>query len=347
MLKKLTAKATWKTLILSVACLCSGSGIAQIEPPWVSLLRQEKYAVLEAETKALQERFAAGKVSEIALGEAYRSFYGITTADLSLIDQWNILYPNSYGARLIRGTYYARALRGLAGSGQLDTTMLQGIATAELRESLKFTDKPYLSVLRLLEAEFNSPYAHKELLELGTNLLPSNILIRAEYLRGLSPSRGGSLKAMNKFVAESSKKGATQNGIKVLQSIVMDEMGDYYLKNGDETHAVEHFSKALQLNSKTGVEVMQEALHASHNSCRFPKLNSYCRRQVSCDADPTSICSPPADNKDTKCLNYGALAMGAWHRLDICLTYRDEVRNSVMSVREAISLKWTPSSRQT
>lgn len=260
---------------------------AQPEAQLLSRLRQGDFQRLESETIALQERFSEGRLTEIGLRNAYRPFYNLTGEDFKRLDQWQDLYPKSYAVRLIRGTYYKRAgfeARGTASASQTlpekfaAMRKLHAIARPELEASLSLTEKPYLSVFHLLDLHEGDRALHKSLMEAGTRMLPTNTLVRARYMRGLTPRWGGSYEEMKAFLAQARTSGATEDGLLELEAIMFDDMGDAALRQGDQQSAVRHFRRALELGQKIGGEVPEQLVFSWFQRCQLPDLSHYCRR---------------------------------------------------------------------
>lgn len=275
----MTFQGFMRVLLLIAAYAGATVSFAQDNQAWLSLLRQQAYPLLEQKTVDFQEQFSLGKETEFALRQAYRPFYSITRDDLLLLDEWEAKYPKSYAVKLVRGTYFKRAFGSYSNSGQSDSPValeLYGRARAELRASLALTEKPFLSVFHLLDIAQNDPVTAKALMERGSQILPSNTLIRSRYLRSLGPNNGGSLKAMNKFVIAAGKDGATKSGVLALQAVIYDEMGKSFLDDGKEKLAIENFSRALDTSLKLGPDAAQEVAHAWYYKCRLPGLTSYC-----------------------------------------------------------------------
>jgi len=251
----------------------------------IGLLRQGQYAVLEAETAKLQSWFETGHESEFAVRQAYRQLYELSPQDLMKVNSWLQAYPKSYAARLARGTYYKQVgfkIRGEAPTSETPPQNLDGmqrfheIARIDLEASLPLTSKPYLSVFHLLDIYGDNPEMRRALMEAGTRMLPSNMLVRARYMRGLTPRWGGSHEAMWAFLAEARKSGATELGVTELEAIIHDDMGDGAIQAGDRKSATEHFRQALELGAKVGGDLPEQLVFSRYYRCTLPGLQTYC-----------------------------------------------------------------------
>ncbi len=276
---------TLRFVVLVLAMVCSLAN-AQVEQTWLNQLRRGEFSQLEVQTVALQRRFATGEASEFDLRQAFRPFYDLTEQDLLSLDAWQKAQPKSYAVRLIRGAYYKRAgfsARGGHFAAQTPSEnfaamqKLHAIALPQLEESLSLTEQPYLSVFHLLELRDGDRPAQKALLEASTKMLPSNRLVRARYMRGLTPRWGGSYEAMRGFLAESKRSGATELGLSELEAIIFDDAGDRDVKRGDQAGAIRNFRQALELGAKVGGEVPRELPYSWYYRCKLPQLKDYCR----------------------------------------------------------------------
>lgn len=259
---------------------------ARADLPWLNLLRRGDFSQLEAQTVILQQRFASGEATEFDLRQAYRPFYDLTDQDLLSLDAWQKAQPKSYAVRLIRGTYYKRAGFSARGGDSAAQTppenfaamrRLHAIALPQLEESLSLTERPYLSVFHLLDLRDGDRPVQRALLEAGTKMLPANRLIRARYMRGLTPRWGGSYDAMRAFLTEAKRTGATELGLFELEAIIFDDAGDTDLSRGNQAGATQNFRKALELGAKVGGEVPRELPYSWYYRCKFPELEAYCR----------------------------------------------------------------------
>lgn len=273
-------------LFVLALTLASQQANAQPDQAWLNLLRRADFSQLEAQTTALQRRFAAAEATEFDLRQAYRPFYNLTDQDLLKLDAWQKTHPKSYAVRLIRGTYYKRAGFSARGGDVAARTPpenfsamreLHAIAVPQLEESLSLTDSPYLSVFHLLDLRIGNRPIQRALLESGTKMLPANSLIRARYMRGLTPRWGGSYEAMWAFFAEAKRTGATEHGLFELEAIISDDAGDTDLERGNRAGAIRNFRKALELGAKVGGDVPRELSYSWHYRCKFPELADYCR----------------------------------------------------------------------
>lgn len=116
-------------------------------------------------------------------------------------------------------------------------------------------------------------------LNVGNEILPSNLLIRARYLISLTPKWGGSWKEMEVFIGQQKANGASADRVEQLRSIMANEMGRVAQEAGEEAAARQAYTRALELSKSGGAWFRNYYLKASLQICRDPNLSSkeYCR----------------------------------------------------------------------
>src|SRR4029077_1622161 len=111
-------------------------------------------------TRQVQEQFEKGALSDIQLRNTNRQFYDLDDQDSAKIEEWKKQVPGSYAAHLIRGINFKRKGLDVRGDKPITQTQQENIdgmrqyherAIVELKKSLKLTEKPFLSVLQLLD----------------------------------------------------------------------------------------------------------------------------------------------------------------------------------------------------
>jgi hypothetical protein len=172
-------------------------------PSLLSLLKAGEFERLESATRELQRKFETGAVSDVELRHTYKQFYTLNEDALANLDEWKSRMPDSYAAHLIRGTYYRRVAGELRGGKYTNETPKENIeamrryhetAAADLAKSLQLTEKPFLSILHLLNISMYQGTKHQShaLFLAGERILPHNTLIRNRYFVTLEPRWGGS-----------------------------------------------------------------------------------------------------------------------------------------------------------
>lgn len=178
-----------------------------------AMLYGGRYAELDASLSAYQERYRKGEIDD---EQAFEPFGALTVIDSDLrgrYDEWIAQYPRSYAARLARGFYLSGL--GYAARGQnyaSATTPYQFAdmgsyfrdAMADLQASLDLDPKPVLTWSTMIRiARADRSYGDIDvLLSMATALDARAYNARMSYLLGIRPEWGGSLEAMERFVAE-------------------------------------------------------------------------------------------------------------------------------------------------
>jgi hypothetical protein len=197
-------------------------------------LRAGRYQELDGRYSAAQAAFENNQLSGDDLRAQFRDFYA-TDADLAAkLDDWVTQYPNSYVAKVARGTYYKKVgfeARGTAYIRDTSQSQIDGMntafmkAVADLRASLSMSPKPFLSYFHLLD--IGSAIAAKEELraiyDRAIGLDPSSYAIRLKYMNTLQTRWGGSLEEMRSFYAECQRAGLTGAQDKELQGMLAQE----------------------------------------------------------------------------------------------------------------------------
>lgn len=260
----------------------------------LSLLKAQKFELLESSTRHIQSEFENGVLTEIQLRTVYRQFYNLKEDDLAKVEEWKRTIPASYAAHLILGTYYKRKGNEARGTEYIPNTPREKIekmhyyheiGKPDLDKSLKLTGKPYLSVFHLLDiARLAGNHADSwALVQRANAMLPTNTLARNRFFISLEPRWGGSYGEMRSFIARSKEEGISRVGIMELEAIMYDDMGYTYWERGEHQSATHVFGKALDLAESlgrlTGAPAKDFVVHAFRYACEEPvelKLKNHC-----------------------------------------------------------------------
>ena len=260
----------------------------QYEKELLPLLRAREFVALESATRQVQERFENGTLSDIQLRNIYRQFYDLDEQDLGKIEAWKNTVPGSYSAHLIRGVHFKRKAADARGGKYISQTppdnikrmrQYEEIAITELRNSLKLTEKPFLSVFQLLEISkmSGSKETSRGLVIAANKMLPSNTLARNRFMMTLTPRWGGSYEEMKQFIAQSKKEEVSSVGVSQLEAIMYDDIAFTYLEQDDRQNATTYFLKALELARSIGGDFRKDWLFfANIHICGDPDLAKYC-----------------------------------------------------------------------
>jgi hypothetical protein len=258
------------------------------KPSLLSLLKAGEFEHLESATRELQQRFETGAASEIELHNTYKQFYTLNRDALANLDEWKSRIPDSYAAHLIRGAYYRRIAGDLRGGKYTNETPKENLeamhryfdlAEVDLAKSLQLTEKPFLSVLHLLNITMHRGTKHQShaLFLAGERILPHNTLIRNRYFTTLEPRWGGSYDEMHDFINQSINEGISKVGLYQLTAIMFEDMGKVLSTSGDHQRAVIFLTRALELGQRAGAQFRKHYLQFSNlQACRQPSLEQYC-----------------------------------------------------------------------
>lgn len=273
-----------------VALIFVASAQAQTKGP-LAQLAEGQIAAVETTYSDLQRRFEAGKASELELLDAYTAFYQREDRYTPQLNAWIAAYPKSAAAYTARGVYYRRLGDARRGGDYIDKVppenlkymeQMHALAIKDLTAALAANPKSYIAALHLLNI---AVFAGDDLkafryLNVGNEILPSNILIRARYLISLTPKWGGSWKEMEVFIRQQEANGASADRIEQLRSIMANEMGRVAKEAGEEEAARQAYIRALELSKSGGAWFRSYYLKAALQLCKDPNLSSkdYCRR---------------------------------------------------------------------
>lgn len=237
-------------------------------------LARKDFSFLDTTLNGVQRSFEEGHLSEIQLRNAFRPFYKLDSRQQEALRAWPKNSPDSYAAHLALGIFLKRAGWEARGDKFIAETSHQQItemhrlfelSRSELNRSLRFAEKPYLTVFHLLDiakAE-GDDVAELALLTQANRILPSNHLARNRYLISITPRWGGSYEQMRQFIRDASKDGVDQEGVMQLEAIMYDDQGDAAWRSGDHAAARSNFLKALDLAKKVGGNFRVEFLESA------------------------------------------------------------------------------------
>jgi len=244
-------------------CLAAAAGAAAANKAELrALLSAERFAQLDAQLSSHQERYRNGEIDD---EQAFEPFVALTVIDSDLrgsYDRWIVQYPHSYAARLARGYYLSGlgwAARGLDFASQTTQhrfTDMRGYfqeAMADLQASLALDTKPVLSWSAMIRVARGDPRFG----DIGSYLAQATALdanvytARMSYLLGIRPEWGGSVEAMERFVADArpflSSGQATKLGRVLDDSRARVELAaaESLYNAGAYSAAIEQYSAAL------------------------------------------------------------------------------------------------------
>ena len=200
-----------KFIALALLLLFSCRAGAEAHPAF--FLMTGDFATLERYYGNILDAYAKGHLSDDDLTEDFRRLKD--AGPDGRFDEWVVAYPKSYAALLARGIRRVVGAWDRRGSDTADKTT--DAQFKEFSEGLRLAKKDLLASIYLYPRPIAS-YAHlmmvargdrrnidldrRKLLEAGLKIDPRAYWLRKEYLVGLEPKWGGSLKLMDEFVKE-------------------------------------------------------------------------------------------------------------------------------------------------
>ena len=200
----------------------------------LDLLTHGRYDELDRRMNGFQRGYDSHALDEAALLRAYAAFDVADPALQANFDAWVQEFPQSYAARLARGTYYftcGTQTRGARAYAHTTQEQLKGMqyyyarASADLRDSLRLDPRPLLSynVLIRIVMQNGDSKAPRALLDSALKIDPDSMSVRRAYMRSLETRWGGSLARMQSFLDETRKQGFGDDQLWTLERLVDDE----------------------------------------------------------------------------------------------------------------------------
>jgi hypothetical protein len=184
------------------------------------LLRQQRFAELDARMNGFQAAYRSGALEDVAVLQEFSAFFLPDPAMESNLDSWVVACPGSYAAHLARGMHYFKAgVQTRGGQFAEHTTNEQwrgmqlylGKARKDLQDSLALDAKPMVSYSILMRIA----------MQLGEPKVESSLLASALALDPLAETRwGGSLDKMIAFLQSARDAGLSADQLAELQKFI-------------------------------------------------------------------------------------------------------------------------------
>lgn len=276
------------TLALSVLAAALAIGCTTDKPEDLqSLLRQRKFAALEARLADAHNHYLAGRVTDMELRLQFRAFDAMSPAADALLDEWVRDAPASYFALAVRGYHHrsiAFALRGTGWArdvGNWDVIQARlRLAEQDMRSSLRLNAHPLMSHYVLLDVA-GMPCDRLLLdryFEGGISALPGSALLYNRQLHYLKPRWCGSRAQMAALLQRARAAGLPSAALQQMEAISADDEGRSLLEQKRDQEAEQRLLLAAQLGAPFGWAFRRESLFAVNQyACKLPSLISYCR----------------------------------------------------------------------
>jgi hypothetical protein len=197
-------------------------------------LQNNDFSTIETQLTAAESAFEHGRLGEYDLLDLYKAFYEREDTLSTSLDRWVRDRPNSYIARLVRGTYRRKLgefRRGTAYIGHVPQANARymeqqfELAQTDLREALRLHPRSYIALLNLMNVAMyeNDEGQAERLLTTANTLYAGNQLVRARYMVHLEPRWGGSYAQMEQFIERSRGDGVPRPILDLLSAITLCE----------------------------------------------------------------------------------------------------------------------------
>ena len=271
-----------------MAAVATAVAVGQTRP--LEQLSAGQVQAVEATFSALQDRFEKGTATEFELLEAYTAFYQREDRFGEQLSNWIKAYPKSAAAYTARGVYYRRlgdSRRGTDYIAKVSSENLKymeemhALGVRDLTTALTLNRKAYIATLHLLNMAIAAGDDREALryLNMGNEILPSNLLVQARYFISLAPKWGGSWKEMERFIKQAQATGASPDRIDLLRSLMANERGLSALGAGEHAISREAYAKALEFSKSGGPWFRGYYLKGALRLCKDPQFSTkeYCR----------------------------------------------------------------------
>ena len=224
------------------------------------LLNERQFGTLEASLTEAQRDYERNHrtdgEAERRLSRAFRVFYYADESTAPIYDAWVKASPGSYAASLARGEYLtalAWKRRGMEFSRKLSpdqweqVNRVAAMAIDELTRSLRLTAMPVLSYEFLIELSSMTGRSDLEALLASAQRLDATTYYPSRaYLAAMRPQWGGSMEAMEAFVARYREVNPARWKADCLEAVIADQQtwGDRQLEPATR---LGWLSKAIEL----------------------------------------------------------------------------------------------------
>ena len=251
-------RIAWGIALATLSAAVAAAPLTRSET-W-RLLNERQFATLEEALTEVQRDYErlhkTDADAERRLSRAFRVFYFADQSTAPIYDAWVKASPRSYAASLARGeflTALAWKRRGTELSNKLSpdqwaqVNRVAAMAVDELTRSLRLTAMPVLSYEFLIELSSITGKPDMEtLLASAQRLDPTTYYPSRAYLAALRPQWGGSMEAMEAYVARYRELDPPRWKSDCLEAMVVDQQTWGERKPDPPTH-LSWLSRAIEL----------------------------------------------------------------------------------------------------
>jgi uncharacterized membrane protein YjgN (DUF898 family) len=249
---------------LTAECASEAAGNVDQRVDPLAWLKSGDYETVNRYFEDLQHRYETGGLSDQQLYQGFHALYEDEAGNARYFNQWVQAHPDSYVARVARGTYYYRMAMAARSddyvtrqSAPIRARRIESyfaLARPDLKASLKLTARPYLSALYLLNVEIvgGSPDLRRQWLDLGTSIDPKGVMIRKRYLISLQPLWGGSIDQMRAYIDECAQQGLPAPTMAALRLVLANELVDALRQDAGAEERLKRWGDVIELSQAAG-----------------------------------------------------------------------------------------------
>ena len=268
----------------------------------VALFEAAKFDELDQRLNSIQAQYEAGELSERELGDSFDWISSWALRDVEKFDKllaaWVEHNPQSYGAHVVRGTFYAnRGFKARGTAYAADTSAAQFAtmrkwlrrARKDFETSIPLSHKPLLSHIGLQTVALmdSGREERKALLDQAMTYAPRSYSVRANYMWSLTPRWGGSYEQMEQFARDSEAVLGAGDDVNGLRNVITEDRVNLMLNEKDYTSARALLTKALarhetakllcmRAHANVALEKFEEMVSDLQASLKYTRQSEYC-----------------------------------------------------------------------
>jgi tetratricopeptide (TPR) repeat protein len=275
----------------------------------VLMLESGRYEELDRKLSNTQKAYSKGSLTDLQLLRSFSSLDSFHPALEARFNEWVTKSPNSYAARLARGTYYWGVGADRRGDEYISAVTPKQIAEMrlyfekakhDLLDSLKLEAKPVLTYVYLLRIEqhFSASDQKRDILNRSLAIAPSNFVVRRSYMDSLETRWGGSTKQMNDFFIECKKANLPREQLNALETMVAIDRAWVTWQKADFPAALTGYVEALELarpnaalllGSNKYVVVLQDIAHLHQRLKEYAQSLRYLNEAIDLGLDTSLV----------------------------------------------------------
>jgi len=243
-------------LLLLFAPTNQNAAAETTETKIITLLQNRQYAQLDSIMNRLEKAYKKDFLKEEEAEKAYYAFGRPNPNHEGYYDDWVSKEPGSPFAYLARAEYYdAMGWKSRGGKFADETSNSQfnemgyyfEKSIDDIKRAMQLDPEIVHSYITLIQISKTMDLAAGPIVEKALSINPYSLRVRQVHLMNLLPRWGGSIEAMEAFVAQSRPYYKKNPKLKVLEGRVLAEKGDQariYEKNYEK--ALEYYDAALK-----------------------------------------------------------------------------------------------------